>query len=68
MAIPCFLKFSGIDYDHDVDAQAKLDAFIHWVQTVLAHYEGYLMQLTMGNKGVACVKSQICYLLPTCRV
>jgi class 3 adenylate cyclase/tetratricopeptide (TPR) repeat protein len=50
-AIPCFLKFSGIDYDGDADACAKLDAFTRWVQTVAAHYEGHLAQLTMGDKG-----------------
>ncbi len=50
-AIPCFLQFSGIDYDGDPEAGAKLDAFVRWVQTILAHYEGYLTQLTMGDKG-----------------
>ncbi len=50
-AIPCFLQFSGIDYDQDLDAGARLDAFTRWVQSILSHYEGYLVQLTMGDKG-----------------
>jgi class 3 adenylate cyclase len=50
-AIPCFLQFSGIDYDLDADAGARLDAYTRWVQSVLEHYEGYLAQLTMGDKG-----------------
>ncbi len=46
-----FLSFEGIDYDQDEMAGAKLDAYIRWVQTILARYEGYLLQLTVGDKG-----------------
>jgi len=46
-----FLNFAGIDYDHDDEAKEKLDAFIRWVQKVLAHYESYLLQLILGDKG-----------------
>ena len=46
-----FLNFTGIDYDQDDQAEVKLDGFIHWVQSVVAQYEGSLMQLTMGDKG-----------------
>jgi predicted ATPase len=46
-----FLRFSGIDYDHDPDAGQKLDAFIRWVQQTVAHYDGRLIQLTIGDKG-----------------
>ena len=50
-AVALFLRFGGVDYDEDETAGAKLDAYIHWVQTVLVHYEGHLLQLTMGDKG-----------------
>ncbi|MCI0396251.1 MAG: tetratricopeptide repeat protein [Chloroflexi bacterium] len=45
-----FLKFSGLDYDAE-DAGQKLDRYIRWVQGVLGRYEGYLLQLTVGDKG-----------------
>ncbi|MEZ4709623.1 MAG: tetratricopeptide repeat protein [Caldilineaceae bacterium] len=50
-AAALFIKFSGIDYDHDEGAGQKLDAFIRTVQNVLARYEGALIQLTTGDKG-----------------
>jgi len=50
-AVALFLRFGGVDYDEDEAAGAKLDAYIRWVQTVLVHYEGHLLQLTMGDKG-----------------
>jgi predicted ATPase/class 3 adenylate cyclase len=46
-----FLSFRGIDYDGDETAGAKLDAYIRWVQNVLVRYDGYLLQLTVGDKG-----------------
>jgi adenylate cyclase len=46
-----FLRFSGIDYDHDLDAGQKLKAFIGWVQRTAARFSGYLIQLTIGDKG-----------------
>ncbi|MFN8454790.1 MAG: tetratricopeptide repeat protein, partial [Anaerolineae bacterium] len=46
-----FLSFNGIDYDDDEMAGDKLDAYIRWAQTILARYEGYLLQLTVGDKG-----------------
>lgn len=46
-----FLSFTGIDYDGDETAGAKLDAYIRWTQTILARYDGYLLQLTVGDKG-----------------
>ena len=48
---PLFLKFGGIEYEADDEAEAKLSAFISWVQSVVSRYEGFLMQLTMGDKG-----------------
>ncbi|MCA9980849.1 MAG: AAA family ATPase, partial [Anaerolineales bacterium] len=50
-AAPLFLRFSGIDYDGDDQAGDKLDRYIRWVQSVLARYEGYILQLTIGDKG-----------------
>ena len=46
-----FLSFRGIDYDVDEEAGSKLDAFIRWVQGVVAELEGALIQLTFGDKG-----------------
>ncbi|MGH2522831.1 MAG: AAA family ATPase, partial [Anaerolineales bacterium] len=46
-----FLRFEGIDYEHDEDAEAKLDRYIRWVQEVLARYDGSLLQVTIGDKG-----------------
>jgi predicted ATPase/class 3 adenylate cyclase len=50
-AIAIFIKFQGINYDDDEEAGTKLDAYIGWVQRILAHYEGFLLELTMGDKG-----------------
>lgn len=49
--VALFLKFTGIDYDGDEDAGAKLDAFVRWLQATVGRQEGYLIQLTMGDKG-----------------
>jgi class 3 adenylate cyclase/tetratricopeptide (TPR) repeat protein len=50
-AVALFLRFDGLDYDQDEAAGEKLDAFIRWVQQVLASYDGALIQLTIGEKG-----------------
>ncbi|MBE7552310.1 MAG: AAA family ATPase [Anaerolineales bacterium] len=50
-AIALFLSFQGINYDHDDAAGEKLDAYIRWVQHILARYEGNILQLTIGDKG-----------------
>jgi class 3 adenylate cyclase/tetratricopeptide (TPR) repeat protein len=50
-AVAIFVRFDGIDYDHDEDAEKKLDAYTRWVQTSFARYEGNLLQLTIGDKG-----------------
>lgn len=50
-AIALFVRFGGIDYDGDEKAGEKLDAYIRWAQNVLAEYDGYLLQLTVGDKG-----------------
>lgn len=51
VAVALFLRFRGLDYDRDDTAGAKLDAYIRWVQHVLAGYEGYLIELSIGDKG-----------------
>ncbi|MDW7991092.1 MAG: adenylate/guanylate cyclase domain-containing protein, partial [Anaerolineae bacterium] len=50
-AVSLFLKFGGLDYDQDDAAGERLDAYIRWVQNVLARYEGYLIQITTSDKG-----------------
>jgi class 3 adenylate cyclase len=52
-AVALFLKFDGLDYDHDEAAGEKLDAFIRWVQNVLVAYDSYVMQVLSGDKGPA---------------
>lgn len=49
--VALFLRFTGIDYDRDPDASAKLDAFIRHVQRTAARYAGDLLQVTIGDKG-----------------
>lgn len=46
-----FLRFGGIDYDHDEAAPQKLDSFIRQVEKILQQYGGSLLQLTLGDKG-----------------
>jgi adenylate cyclase len=50
-AVALFVGFSGIDYDADDDAGARLDAYVRWVQSILARFDAYVLQLTMGDKG-----------------
>lgn len=50
-AAALFLKFTGIDYDHDDEAPAKLNRYITWVQQIVNQHEGALIQLTTGDKG-----------------
>ncbi len=49
--VPLFVRFDGIDYDNDDEAGEKLNAYISWVQKVVAHYEGTLIDLNIGDKG-----------------
>ncbi len=50
-AIVFFLNFTGIDFDHDENAGEKLNAYVAWVQQQVGRYEGYLLQLIVGDKG-----------------
>ncbi|MFN2138065.1 MAG: AAA family ATPase [Candidatus Promineifilaceae bacterium] len=49
--VSMFMGFSGIDYDHDEAAGDKLNQFVIAAQTILDRYEGYLVQVAMGDKG-----------------
>lgn len=49
--VSVFLGFSGIDYDADDAAGEKLNQFVIAAQAILDRYEGYLVQVTMGDKG-----------------
>ncbi|MGH2593434.1 MAG: AAA family ATPase [Anaerolineae bacterium] len=50
-AVAVFVEFSGIDYDGDDEAGAKLDAYVRWVQHRVARYDGQLLQVSIGDKG-----------------
>ncbi|MCB0157978.1 MAG: tetratricopeptide repeat protein [Caldilineaceae bacterium] len=50
-AVALFARFGDLDFDADPQAPAKLDAYVRWVQGVLARYDGVLIQLTTGDKG-----------------
>jgi class 3 adenylate cyclase len=50
-AVALFLKFDGLDYDRDKTVGEKLDRYIRWVQQTISRYGGYLIQLTIGDKG-----------------
>ena len=41
----------GIDYDNDERAREKLDMVISQVQRTVGHYEGVVLELTIGDKG-----------------
>jgi predicted ATPase len=45
-----FVRLTGIDYDSD-DAQGRLDEFIRNAQSISEHYDGTVMQITIGDKG-----------------
>jgi class 3 adenylate cyclase/tetratricopeptide (TPR) repeat protein len=50
-AFPIFIRFGGMDFDHDEDADRKLDEFIRESQRALDRYGGNLLQITLGDKG-----------------
>ena len=49
--VALFVRFEGIDYDNDDEAGHKLDAYMRWVQSIVARYEGTLIDLNIGDKG-----------------
>ena len=50
-AFPIFIRFGGMDFDDDEDADRKLDEFIKASQRSLNRYGGNLLQITLGDKG-----------------
>jgi len=46
-----FLRFTGIDYDEDPNAEDKLNQLVRLIQTIVNGYEGNVLQLTIGDKG-----------------
>jgi CheY-like chemotaxis protein len=50
-AAALFLHFAGLDFDADEGAGRQLDAFIRWVQSILARYDAALLQVNIGEKG-----------------
>ncbi|HEX5691590.1 MAG TPA: adenylate/guanylate cyclase domain-containing protein, partial [Roseiflexaceae bacterium] len=50
-AVALMLQFGGIDYDHDPNAGAQLNAFIRQVQRVAARYDSHVLDVTIGDKG-----------------
>ncbi len=46
-----FLRFSNIAYEDDPSANEKLDQLIQVVQDRVNHYQGNVLQLTIGDKG-----------------
>lgn len=49
--VALFLRFAGIDYDVDPQAQFKLNEYVQAVQRVLTRYNSYMLQLMIGDKG-----------------
>jgi predicted ATPase/class 3 adenylate cyclase len=50
-AVAIFVKFEGIDYDADPAAGEKLNQYVVWVQREMARYEGFLVDVAVGDKG-----------------
>jgi class 3 adenylate cyclase/putative methionine-R-sulfoxide reductase with GAF domain len=50
-ATALFMKFDGLDYDNDPEADKKLNDFIKWVEGVIAPHNGSIIQFTVGDKG-----------------
>ena len=49
--VALFMRFDGLDYDHDDDAGATIDALTRRVQHIVNAAEGTLLQLVIGDKG-----------------
>lgn len=50
-AVALFVRFSGINHDHDPQAGTKLKALMTLAQRVIYHQGGDIIQLTIGDKG-----------------
>jgi class 3 adenylate cyclase len=49
--VALFVRFTGIDFDHDEDAGGKLDRFVRFVQRVTERHGGTFVDLNVGDKG-----------------
>jgi adenylate cyclase len=49
--VALFLRFSGIDYDHDPQAVSRLNEYVRAVQNLIQKEEGDLLEITVGDKG-----------------
>lgn len=50
-AVALFLRFSGIDYDYDSNAEEKLKRLVSLTQATVRRYDGNVLQVTIGDKG-----------------
>jgi adenylate cyclase len=50
-ATALFMRFSGLDYDHDDSARDSLDALVSTTQQILQRHGGVLLELVVGDKG-----------------
>lgn len=50
-AVVLFVRFRGIDYDANDQAGEQLDRYIRFTQQAINRYGGFLLQLTVGDKG-----------------
>jgi adenylate cyclase len=50
-SVALFMSFGGLEYDREEDAPRRLDAYLRWVQGVIAQYGGHLLQVIIGDKG-----------------
>lgn len=48
---PLFMRFDGIDYEHDPGAGACLDSLVRTTQRIVGDHGGAVVQLTIGDKG-----------------
>ena len=46
-----FIRFGGIDFETDLQAAAKLDAFVRGVQRIVHDLGGHLLEIIVGDKG-----------------
>ncbi len=50
-AFPIFVRFGGLDFENDPDAPQVLDDFVTRAELALDEQGGYVLQLTIGDKG-----------------
>ncbi len=50
-AVPVFVRFGGLDFENDPGAPEVLDDFVTRAELALEQQGGYVLQLTIGDKG-----------------